>query len=573
MKEKDPKYNLMLTFALIIVLAFDVFFVSQKEGYHMDEVLSYELSNSEFTPWITPTQPEGRLEKYYRAEIYDDNFFVLVSNLFSQISDVVMRRGASTAANYTADVYDSPVWMSSSDMTEYVTFYGDDSVIALSAYYNSTTDNHPPLYFMLLNIFSAVWALFSYGVLSPWPGCILNMIFMMASMIVISSFFKNIFDKKYLGPVAALFYGLSPAGIDTVLLIRMYGAVAFFCLAFAYLVILKIRSDHDFKKKNKLLILVTVLGFLTQYFSCILFFFIILSSVIYLISVKKAGNALRLLRTMIISAVWGVALYPFVFHDLFGTQIGSSVRENMVSIGGYGEKLGAFLDIAASHSGWSVGGSVIMFVFILIGALIALKTKKMGFYSPVLFVSSLGYILAVSKVAPYTVDRYLMPVFPFIIIIEILGLGFVISFVAEKYLKDLRFRKIIYTGVLFIWTVSCICLVLVLRPAYLYEGYSDQEHLSENYSSYDAIVVYTGTSFYRNVPELMNYRNCLLVREDELDIYDERMASLDSVIVIEGEGVDKEEVLRRIGSMYGYTSLTFLMEDGVFGDRVCLLSK
>ena len=51
------------------------------------------------------------------------------------------------------------------------------------------------------------------------------------------------------------------------------------------------------------------------------------------------------------------------------------------------------------------------------------------------------------------------------------------------------------------------------------------------------------------------------------------MASLDSVIVIEGEGVDKEEVLRRIGSMYGYTSLTFLMEDGVFGDRVCLLSK
>ena len=170
MKEKDPKYNLMLTFALIIVLAFDVFFVSQKEGYHMDEVLSYELSNSEFTPWITPTQPEGRLEKYYRAEIYDDDFFVLVSNLFSQISDVVMRRGASTAANYTADVYDSPVWMSSSDMTEYVTFSGDDSVIALSAYYNSTTDNHPPLYFMLLNIFSAVWALFSYGVLSPWPG-------------------------------------------------------------------------------------------------------------------------------------------------------------------------------------------------------------------------------------------------------------------------------------------------------------------------------------------------------------------------------------------------------------------
>ena len=216
MKDKDPKYNLMLIFALVIVLAFDIFFVSHKEGYHMDEVLSYELSNSEFTPWITPTQPEGRLEKYYRAEIYDDNFFTLVSNLFSQIADVLKRRGGSTAASYTADVYESPVWMSASEITDYVTFSGNDSVVAFSAYYNSTTDNHPPFYFMILNIFSAVWAIFSYGSFSVWPGCILNMIFMMGSMIVISSFFKNIFDKKFLGPVAALFYGLSPAGINTV---------------------------------------------------------------------------------------------------------------------------------------------------------------------------------------------------------------------------------------------------------------------------------------------------------------------------------------------------------------------
>ena len=572
MKEKDPKYNLMLTFALIIVLAFDIFFVAHKEGYHMDEVLSYELSNSEFTPWITPTQPEGRLEKYYRAEIYDDRFTVLVSNLFSQISDILKRRGASVAANYTADVYDSPVWMTSSDMKEYVTFYGEDSVIALSAYYNSTTDNHPPLYFMLLNIFSAVYSLFFYGSISVWPGCILNMIFMMGSMLIISAFFKNVFDKKYLGPVAALFYGLSPAGINTVLLIRMYGAVAFFCLAFAYIVLKNLADGSDFKKGNKKLILVTVLGFLTQYFSCILFFFLIISAVVYLLSAKKVRNALYLLRAMIISAVWGVALYPFVFHDLFGTQIGSSVRENLVTAFGYGAKLRTFLDITAKQTGWSVAGCIIMFVFILIGAVIAVLSKKCRFYGPILFVTALGYILAVSKLAPYTVDRYLMPVFPFVVIIEILGLGAIVSSVSEKYLKDLRFRKIVYTGVLFIWSVSCICLVPVMDPNYLFTGYSNQERISQSYSSYDAVVVYRGTSFYRNVPELMNYNSCLLLKEEEVDIFDERLASLNGVIIIKGYGVD-DEVIRKIGNMYGYNSLTFLMEDGVFGDRVCLLSK
>ena len=62
MNEKDLKYKILVVLSVVIVIAFDVFFVSKKEGYHMDEILSYELSNSEFTPWITPTQPEGRLE-------------------------------------------------------------------------------------------------------------------------------------------------------------------------------------------------------------------------------------------------------------------------------------------------------------------------------------------------------------------------------------------------------------------------------------------------------------------------------------------------------------------------------
>ena len=45
------------------------------------------------------------------------------------------------------------------------------------------------------------------------------------------------------------------------------------------------------------------------------------------------------------------------------------------------------------------------------------------------------------------------------------------------------------------------------------------------------------------------------------------------LIVIEGIGVDRDRVMSELGSMYGFTSITVLMEDGVHGDRVCLLSK
>ena len=525
MKDKDPKYNLMLIFALVIVLAFDIFFVYHKEGYHTIEILSYELSDSEFTP----------------------------VRLTERLSD------------------EGPVWMSSYEITEHVAVSGNNPFVAIPAYLNSVSESDPPFYYMMLNVFSAVRAVFSYGTLSPWPGCVLNMFFMMCSMIVISSFFRNVVGKKFLGPVTALFYGLSPAGIDTVLLIGMYGAAAFFGLAFAYLVLRRIADGRDFRKRNKKIIFVTVLGFLTSYHTCIFFFFLILTSVIYLVSVKKTKNALYLIRTMIISAVLGVAAYPFVFGDISRAVRGFSFAES--TLAGFADRVRVFTVMTAERTGWSGGGAVMMLVFVLIAAAVAVLTKKMRFSGPALFVSVCGYILTESLIAPGAEDRYLMPVFPFVMIIWIMGLGFIISYIAERFLKDPGFRKVIYAGVLFIWTVSCLCLVPVISPVYLCEGYSGQLGISENYSSYNAVIVYSGADFYRNVPELMNYDNCFLLREDEAGIYDERLASMNAVILIEGEGVDKDAVLRRLGNEYGFTSLTFLMEDGVFGDRVCLLSK
>ena len=527
MKDKDPKYNLMLVFALIIVLAFDIFFVSHKEGYQNNEILSYELANSEFIQ----ARPVG----------------------------IPFKEG--------------PLWMSSLEITDRVSFLGGDSVVGLSAYFNSAAEGLPPVYYMMLNISSAIWAIFSYGSVSPWPGCILNMIFMMGSMLVISSFFKNVTGKKFLGPVAALFYGLSPAGIDTVLLTGPDGAVAFFCLASSYLILKKIADERSFAKRNKKIILMTVLGFLTGYRSCIFFFFLILSSVICLVSSKKKKEALYLIRTTVISACIGALLYPSVFRQIYGAVTGTALSESIKAICGLPERMISLLEITAERTGWSGGGAVSMFSFVLLAALIAVLTRKMRFYAPVLFFSACGYMLTVSAVFPSADAGALMPVFPFVMIIWIMGLGFIISYIAERFLKDLKFKKMIYTGVLFVWTVSCIVLVLVITPSYLYEGYSEQVRISRNYSSYDAVVIYGDEGFYRNIPELINYGNCLLVNEEEAGLYDERLASLNAVIVIEGEGVDKDAVIRSLGNMYGFSSLTFLMEDGVFGDRVCLLSK
>ncbi len=570
--DSNIKLHLLTALSVIIVMAFDVFFAFQKEGFHMDEVLSYELSNSEFTPWITPTQPEGRLEKFYREEIHDDRFGGTVSNLFDQVKDVLSNRGSSVAASYTADVYDVPQWMSDDDITKYVTYYGSDSVIALSAYYNTTTDNHPPLYFMLLNIFSVMYSLFAYGSFSAWPGIILNMLFMAGSLLIICAFFKNIVGKACLGPVAAIVYGLSPAGLNTVLLIRMYSMTSFFCLAFTYVLFLKL-SKEDIKYKNKLFILVTVLGFLTQYFVCIYYFFLTLCVVLYLLITKRKRVLTNLVKILAISAVIGLVLYPFVYHDMFGTAIGNSVMESVSGFGGYVEKVFAFAGIiAAECAGCHVALGVLIFIMAA-GVVIALKMKKTRIWAIAPGLSVIGYFLAVAKIAPYTVDRYLMPVMGVIMVCFVTGVSFVIGMLIESFIKTEKSKGTIETIACIIVCATSFAYVFINTPNYLYKGYADQLKISERYTELDAVVVYEGTSFYQNVPELMNYNNCLIVNRDELNIYDENLASHDEIIVIEGPEVDRREVLTTMGDMYGYSSVTVLMEEGVFGDRVCLLSK
>ena len=569
----NNKYNLILLFVILFVLVCDAFFVSRKEGFHMDEILSYELSNSEFTPWITPTQPQGRLEKYYQSKIYDRNILVRMANLFDQAVDVISNRSSSEAASMTADVYDKPVWMSREEIVGYVTYDKKDSVLFLSPYYNSTTDNHPPLYFMLMGFLSMIHELISPGTLSAWTGCILNMVFMAFSLLLIAIIFRDILGKKNTGIFAALFYGLSAAGISTVLLIRMYSMAAFFCLAFTYVLLKKLKDGEDFKKGNRLLILVTVLGFLTQYFVCIYYFFLTAFVMLYLALKREKKKILYLFRALVISGIWGVCLYPFVFHDLFGTKVGESVMGSLTDASGYFSKLASFFRISSAEVIGSVTGMIVVLILALLSLCYSAKEKSVDI--PVLFmgVSSVLYLLTVSRIAPYLVDRYLMPVFPVMSLCAVFIVQKVIIIISGKYIKSEKTRKRLYYGLFAALMLMCTALSFCHVPGYLYKGYTSQKKISERYRGLDAVVVYEGTSFYQNIPELMNYGNTLLLKEDELKEEYDRLSSDDELIVIIGPGVGKQVVYSGLGKPYGFSSMTVLLEDGVFGDTVCLLSK
>ena len=103
-QEKRDKWKKILPELLAVILCLVLMGagVSRKEGYHMDELLSFELANARYNPWIVPTQPEGRLAKFVNEEIEGDSAGETLENLKNTVTDVLRNRGNSKLLSYKA---------------------------------------------------------------------------------------------------------------------------------------------------------------------------------------------------------------------------------------------------------------------------------------------------------------------------------------------------------------------------------------------------------------------------------------------------------------------------------------
>ncbi len=307
-------------------------FVSCKEGFHMDELLSFELANARFNPWIVTTQPEGRLAKFVRNEIDGETFGETIGNLVETVKDVIENRGASKLLTYQADVYEEPVWITAEQFKDYITVDKKDAFQYLSVYFNVKDDNHPPLHFMVLHTISSLFR----GQAKPWMGCVINLAAMAAVMALLMGLGRMLAEaggcreegrKRMIGLCCGLLYGLSCGAVATTLLIRMYGLLTLWCVAYFYLILQKWR-DRAFDRHNIRLIFVTLLGFWTQYF--FLFYCILLAGTVcvLLFREKRTRELLHFVRSMVLAAVVGVAVFPFAVQDVLQRKRGGGLAES-----------------------------------------------------------------------------------------------------------------------------------------------------------------------------------------------------------------------------------------------------
>lgn len=571
--EKIRKYGWEILVVVVLVVGMSLF-ISQKEGYHQDEILSLNFANARYSSWIVSTQPQGRLAKFVENEIDGETFGETVSNLFAVVMDVVENRGASKLMNYTADVYEEPVWMSNEIFLDDIAVEKGMGFSYLSVYYNIISDNHPPFYLMLLH---TVCSLFP-GHFAVWMGCLVNLLAEIGALILLMKSARMLAGKassvsekqaRAFSVITGFLYVLSAGAVASVLLIRMYATLSFLCILYFWM-ILKKWEEKGFERKNVPLILVTAIGFWTQYF---FLFYCMTLALVLLILLWRAGRkreALGFARSMGIAAVVGVVGFPFSIADVFSSGRGVEALSNLASgLSGYGTRLLAFLEILGNRTFplwvWAV---------LLVGCIVTLFAKRLGRVREeaiLLILPPIGYFFLAARMSPYLVDRYLMPMFPlFLLIGTVVALYLVMAWKGALGEKVGRIVTGLVCGVLLLAQVLGL---VTYDGEYLYRGYSEQLALSEEYAQDACICVYTGVTYYENIPEFTNYSETLLLTEGELlnRMDRESILAKEELVLLIKDGVEASDVLEAFEKEYGFETEALATNAAPHGDSIYLL--
>ena len=554
---KANKWRIVVLFVVLLV---QCTFISQKEGYHMDEILSFQLGNAEYNPWIVPTQPEGRLAKFIHNEIDGETFGETVGNVVATVKDVLENKGESKLLSYTADVYEEPVWIDRETFVDYVMVDAEDDFNYLSVYFNVKDDNHPPVHFMLLHTMSSIFK----GRVTPFMGCVINLaavlgicILLMKLGEMLASHSKGILEEQgeKFGILAALLYGLSGSAVATSLLIRMYGVMTFFCVALLYVVMEKYFTG-GFEKKNVCLIILTMLGFWTQYFFLFYCILLAVTVVVLLWEEKRSRELFCFIRSNLIAAVLGVVVWPFSIVHVLSSGRGVEAIENLGN--GFGDFLerilsfGSLLLERCFGQVWVGGLFLVLAIIVVICNVSRLDWKVLS----LLFVPAVGYFVLAAKVSPFMVDRYIMPVFPF-----------VMMFMAAAFCMMVEKKRLAAGLALLCMT----CSLFGYDGTYLYRGYNSQLAVAKEYAQYPCICLYEGSGFYDNVLEFAEYEKTLLVTPDELltQKMREDVSGLGEFVLLIKQSVSEEDFEQLLG-VYDIELTKELSANSVHGDQLYL---
>lgn len=441
-----------------------------------------------------------------------------------------------TSANSQSGMYIHPdvlKWYDSSLVKNAVTAVPGHTFDFGNTLKNSFSDNHPPLYTLLIHLNSS----FFPGRFSKWFGLSVNIAAGMIILILLYFLSLELFDNKFIPALAVTFsYAVSIGFTDTILFIRNYSLLMMFCLLTMLLHVHYLKAGRTPVRFYVMLFLATVSGMMSHYYFLTVAFYIAAFFCLDLLFRKQFRSFSLYAGTMLLSAGAVLMMLPDIISDIFSSQSGSGNFKHR----GVAELISRFQQTYVLINKSLFGGvfkffalaAVIFIIFRLIrGAHFSFRK-----YAPILLVlwtAVLFYVIG-SATLTYIGSRYLSPIYPFIMILII----FVCDKIVSRIFVDPRLGIVI------------VCFMLAL-PMYnkISSGLTDNSKLAISQAaaahSDDYCIFDVGITVEENFFELEKYRG-LYFTAAGYDIDDEKIASAPELVVYVPDGMDPDKEFESI---------------------------
>ena len=265
MKLSKTTTRVILAVIILLSLGVSTLFLFTKQGYHEDELLTYNLANS------------------------------------------------SKQLNIGG-------WNTPEDMNEYLAVYPEHRFDYAQVVQNQIIDaSHPPFYYALVHTVCS----FFPEVFSKWLAFAINLAMMTGALLMLFQIGKRVTGSNLYALLAVGGYALSIACITTTVYLRMYASLTFFVLAFISLTL------RFYEKKNRVLVTdcflllpVVVLGILTQYYFILCAGLTGLVYLVFSIKEKNIKSLMLYIATALVGAGLALAIYPHIIQNVLGGNRG-----------------------------------------------------------------------------------------------------------------------------------------------------------------------------------------------------------------------------------------------------------
>lgn len=487
----NDKKNLVFIAILLIISTVIFMYQIQKQGFHEDEV--YSISSA--------VNPDNGLMVAYKDNYIPEN--------------------------------EAPEWKTREYIANYMKLLPENYLNLKSVYINQAMDNHPPIFYALVHFSSLLFG----GEFSKYTVFVVNIIAFVASCFVIKKILELLAKEAIIIPTI-IFYGLSMGTISMVLYQRMYMLLTFFILLYFFSSLQIYFNKFEIDKKTKIKLgIITVLGFLTQYYFAVYAFFIFVIMTVKIIKDKKYKVLKEYIIMHVIYAVIGVLIFvPCISHLLF-TDRGITNLSNS----NYFSHLLKYLNHLAYAFTLNNNIAIILVTLAIFTAGLVYVYKKTNRKFVVILITlpNILFFLITVKLTSFQELRYIMPILPFI--------AMSLFIILDKAVK-IKCKTIVLTvmSILFI-----LPGMIYSEPKFLYTEYKEYLNIAEKNSEKSFVYIYDNFfNHMKNIPEMMIYEKTLIINtnKDELKYLfeDESLKDENSFILSIKSYMDCENILNQI---------------------------